>query len=116
MNVFKLWMRAATPEEQQLLAHRIGTSRAYLYHLSADDGSKYKREPNAELAAAIERETAAMNKISKGRLPRVYRTDLVKACANCAFAQKCLGSAAVRADFPVVTEEMVIDSEGGHAD
>jgi hypothetical protein len=114
MNVFKLWMRAATPEEQHLLAHRIGTSRAYLYHLSADEGSKYKREPNAEMAAAIERETEAMHKASKGRLPRIYRTDLVKACANCAFAQKCLGAAAVRADFPVVTAEMVV--EPGDAD
>ncbi len=115
MNLLKQWMRAATPEEQQLLAHRVGTTRTYLYHLSAGEETTYKREPKPELAAAIERETAAMHRASKGRLPRVYRTDLVKACANCAFAQKCLGAAAVRADFPIVTTQ-TLDEDDGHAD
>lgn len=112
----KQWMRLATPEEQQLLAHNVGTSRSYLYHLAAGDDSAYKREPRPALAIAIERETAAMHKASKGRLPRVYRTDLVEACAGCEFALKCLGAAAVRADFPIVTPEMVDESEGGNAD
>lgn len=116
MSVMKQWMRLATPEEQMLLAHNAGTTRAYLYHLSAGEETTYKREPKPGLAIAIERETAAMHKASKGRLPRVYRTDLVEACASCEFALKCLGPAAVRADFPIVTQEMVDESEGGHAD
>jgi hypothetical protein len=106
ITTFKLWMRAATTEEQKLLAHRVGTSRAYLFHISGGF-----REPRPELAIAIERETAQMHKVSKGRLPLIYRTDLVKACAQCSFAQKCLGAAAVRADFPIVTNESLAEED-----
>lgn len=116
MNIFKQWMRAATAEEQLLLASELGTSRAYLYHWAADESTSYRREPKPEQAAAIERITARMHKASNGRLPRVYRTDLVEACRQCEFAQKCLGAAAVRADFPIVTQAMVTESEGGHLD
>lgn len=118
MNIFKLWLKAATTDEQKLLAHRVGTSHTYLYHLAADDDTKYKREPAPELAANIERATAEMHKASGGRLPRVYRTDLVKACQRCEFARKCLGPLAERGDFRVVTAEMLAesDSEGGTAD
>lgn len=108
MNIFKSWLKAATPDEQKLLAHRAGTSRAYLYHLSGGF-----RSAAPELAAAIERETAAMHKASKGRLPLIYRTDLAKACANCSFAQQCLGAAAVRAEFEMVTPEMLDDGDEG---
>lgn len=104
MNVMKLWMKAATPAEQEMLASRTGTTRSYLYHLSASEDKNYAREPKPKLAAAIERVSADMHKASKGRLPRVYRTDLVTACRECEFAQKCLGGAAVRSDFPIVTE------------
>ena len=103
----KLWMRAATPSEQEVLASKTGTSRSYLYHLSASEEKNYSREPKPKLAAAIERVSADMHKASNGRLPRVYRTDLVTACRECEFAQKCLGSAAVRSDFPIVTEDQL---------
>lgn len=116
ITTLKAWMRAATPDEQTLLAERAGTSRAYLYHLSASDATNYSREPRPKLAAAIERETLAMAKASKGRLPVVYRTDLVQACRECAFAQKCLGEKAVASHFPIVTGPDLADSEGGHAD
>lgn len=105
MTPLKLWMKAATPDEQKTLAHKVGTTRTYLYHLAASEDRDYRREPKPVLAAAIERVTAEMHKLSKGRLPRIYRTDLVKACAQCEFAQRCLGAAAVRADFQVVTPE-----------
>lgn len=98
-------MRAATPDEQKKLARAAGTSRTYLYHLAAEDDTQYRREPRPELAAAIEREIAAMHKASGGRLPLVWRTDLVKACRECAFARRCLGQEVVgRADFPVADE------------
>ena len=118
MNIFKLWVKTATPDEQKLLAHRVGTTRTYLYHLAADEETNYRREPRPELAAAIEQVTAEMHKASGGRLPRVYRTDLVKACRSCEFARKCLGPLADRGDFQVVTAEMLAetDSEGGTAD
>lgn len=116
-TLMQQWMAAATPEEQLLLAQRVGTTRGYLYHLSAPPTAKYYREPKPELAAKFEAETAAMHKASNGRLPRIYRTDLVSACANCEFAKQCLGAAAVRADFPIVREEdLVVESEGGHHD
>jgi hypothetical protein len=107
LTQMRLWMRAATTDEQKLLAHRAGTTRAYLYHLGAHEDSKYKREPRPELAAAIERVTQEMHKASGGRLPVIYRTDLVQACAQCEFARRCLGAAAARADFPLVTAEKV---------
>lgn len=119
-TILRQWMAAAKPEEQHLLAHRAGTTRAYLYHLAAPPGTSYHREPAPELAAAIERESLEMHRASNGRLPRIYRTDLVVACARCEFAQKCLGPAAVRADFPIVRAEDLVpaalESEGGHAD
>lgn len=105
MNVMKLWMKAATPAEQEMLAELCGTSRSYLYHLAASEDKAYAREPKPRLAAAIERVSADMHRASKGRLPRIYRTDLVTACRECEFAQKCLGQAAVRSEFPIVTEK-----------
>lgn len=103
ISTMKAWMQAATAAEQELLAERAGTSRAYLYHLAADDASSYKREPKAKLAAAIERETKNMAKASKGRLPVVYRTDLNETCRECEFARRCLGADRVAAsEFPVV--------------
>lgn len=107
----KAWLNAATTAEREMLAKNAGTSVQYLSHLAVNDDKLYKREPKPALAAAIERETKAMARASKGRLPVVYRTDLVTACRQCEFARKCLGETAVRSEFPVV-----VDSEGGHAD
>lgn len=112
-------MQAATTAEQELLAKRAGTSKAYLYHLSAGETTNYKREPKPALAAAIERETIGMAKASKGRLPVVYRTDLVQACRECSFAQRCLGEKAVASHFPIVTGPDLADpsdSNGGLTD
>lgn len=95
MNKMKIWMMAATTSEQEQLAKRVSTSRAYLYHLAADDGSTYKREPKPILAAQIEHETQRMAKKADGRLPIVYRTDLVTACRQCEFARKCLGATTI---------------------
>lgn len=115
----KAWMRAATADEQELLAQRVGTSRQYLYHLAADPASNYYREPAAGLAGAIERETLAMARAAKGRLPVVYRTDLVAACRECPFAKRCLGDKAVASHFPIVTGVDLAspdDSSGGLTD
>jgi len=114
MTMMKLFMRAAEPEEQELLARNCGTTRAYLYHIAGGF-----RAPQPELAARIEEQTAIMHTASNGRLPKLYRTDLVSACAQCPYAAKCLGADAVRAEFEIVTPEMLAeqaDSEGGHAD
>ena len=98
ISIVKQWMSLATPEEQQLLAERAGTSRGYLYQLAGGH-----RQASAELGAAIERETKVMARASKGRLPAVYRTDIVSACRACEFAQKCLGERAVVSEFPIVS-------------
>lgn len=97
ISVVKNWMSLATVEEQQLLAERAGTSRGYLYQLSGGH-----RQASAELGAAIERESKVMAKASKGRLPVIYRTDIVAACRACDFAQRCLGERAVVSEFPIV--------------
>lgn len=91
------WMAAATVDEQELLAQRIGTSRGMLYQMAGGH-----RNASAERAQAIERETRLMAKASKGRLPVVYRTDLCEACRSCDFAQRCLGEKAIVSEFPIV--------------
>ena len=113
----KAWMRAATTAEQKTLAERAGTSVQYLHHLAAGEDANYRREPKVQLAAAIERETRAMARASKGRLPVVLRTDLNAGCRACDFARRCLGeSAVVAGHFPIVTGASLGDSEGGTAD
>ena len=103
LTAMQAWMRAATPEEKLALAQRAGTSKAYIHHLAAGTETKYRREPKAALAAAIEREAKAMHKESAGRLPLVWRTDLNSACRQCDFARRCLGDAVVTAgEFPIV--------------
>jgi hypothetical protein len=101
----KAWLNQATAAERALLAQNTGTSAAYLSHLAVNDDKLYKREPKPALAAAIERETKAMAKASRGRLPIVYRTDLVTACRECEYAKKCLGEKATASHFPIVTDD-----------
>lgn len=105
MNAIKQWMRLSTTEEQEELARLAHTSRAYLYHLSANADRPYAREPQPKLAIALEEATTILYARTKGRLPKVYRTDLVSSCRNCAFAQRCLGPAAVRSDFPIESDD-----------
>lgn len=111
MNIFKIWMRAATPGEQDLLAAQLGTSRNMLYQISG--GFK---PVSTERGVAIEKLTERMHIASIGRLPRIYRTDMVEACRNCEFARQCLGASADRAEFKVVTADEMSESEGGHLD
>lgn len=111
LTSLKHWLNAATGDERALLAERVGTSSAYLQHLAANEEKNYRREPKPALAASIERETKAMAKASRGRLPVVYRTDLVTACRQCEFARKCLGDAlVVRSEFPIVTRDQLKDN------
>lgn len=94
---FKAWMKAATPDEQEALAQRVGTSRAMLYHYSNGH-----RVASSERAGQIEDVTAAMAKASKGRLPVVLRTDLSPACRSCQYARRCLGERALASEFEIV--------------
>jgi hypothetical protein len=109
----KAFLNAATTAEREALAAKVGTSNQYLSHLAVNEDKAYKREPKVGLAAAIERETIAMAKSSKGRLPVVLRTDLVEGCRACPYARKVLGERALQSEFPIVVGA---DSEGGEAD
>jgi hypothetical protein len=113
ITALKVWMAAATPDEQELLAERIGSSRGMLYQYAGGF-----REVSALRGGQIEAVTMQMAKASKGRLPVVYRTDVVEACRQCQYAAKCLGPIAVASEFPIVTADMVAvaDTEGGSAD
>jgi hypothetical protein len=113
MNQLKVWMQAATAEQQNDLASRAGTSRNYLYHLSADSDKKYARDAEPGLAARIEQAALAMSKETRGKLPKVYRTDLNATCRGCDFASKCLGPIAVRSQFDFLPPD---DTEGGTHD
>lgn len=100
----KAWMSSATVDEQSTLAKRAGTSRGYLYQLAGGH-----RQASADLGAVIERETRVMHRASKGRLPIVYRTDIVPACRACEFAQRCLGERAVVSEFPIVADQLELE-------
>lgn len=97
LNPMQVWMTAATPEEQTLLAVKAGTTRGHLYQLAGGH-----RQASAVMAGKIEAATAEMHKHSKGRLPKVVRTDLCEACRSCQYAAKCLGQRAVVSEFPIV--------------
>jgi hypothetical protein len=100
VNTLKHFMRIATTAEQEELAAAAGTSRQYLYKL-ANSGTDYARTAKADLAAKLEGASAVMHRASKGRLPRLYRTDLNDACRACPFAQRCLGELATRSHFEI---------------
>jgi hypothetical protein len=102
LTPFKAWMNAATPDEQELLAQKIGTTKGMLYQMSGGH-----RQASAARAGAIESATAEMHKHSKGRLPKIMRTDICEACRGCQYAAKCLGSRAVVSDFPIVDERQM---------
>lgn len=98
MNMMRLFMRKATEEERQILAMAVGTSRGNL-----DQYAGGHRQPSPDRGRAIEHVSAEMHEQTGGRLPLLYRTDLVESCRNCEFARKCLGDQIVdRAEFPVV--------------
>ena len=73
------------------MAALAGTTRAMLYQYAGGF-----RETSAERAAQIEQATIEMSKVTKKRLPVIYRTGLSSACAQCPFARKCLG---VKSEF-----------------
>lgn len=110
ISALKLWMSAATPDEQKLLAERIGTSRPMLYQYAGGH-----REVSAARAGEIEAATRTMAKASRGRLPVILRTDLCEACRSCSYAQKCLGPRATASEFPILTQEVFIDEGGASA-
>jgi len=98
----KAWMSAATVDEQTLLAERIGTTRAMLYQYAGG-----YRDCSAERAGEIERVTADMHRVSKGRLPKIVRTDVCAACRSCNYAAKVLGARAVVSEFPIVDNKQL---------
>lgn len=120
MNPLKAWMKLATPDEKRMLAEKVGTSVNYLHHISSEPDKRYHRKASVEMGALIEHYTTAMNRSSNGRLPIVYRIDIVGACLECPFAKKCLGEERVtRSAFREVTPadlELADESEGGNHD
>jgi hypothetical protein len=94
MNILKEWMRLATPDHQLDFVTRSGTTKLYINQLSG--GFRY---PSPELAARMEHVSAEMHIETDGWLPRIYRTDLCKACRVCDIARKAYGVDAQRSDF-----------------
>lgn len=97
-------MRSATRAEKMRLADLAGTKISYLYFLSNPD-STYGRAASAELAQRLESASEKIrgeSKEAKARLPRLLRTDLALVCRGCAFAQRCLGDAAIASEFDYV--------------
>lgn len=103
ITAVKAWMRAATKVEREALAAAVGTSVAMLHQYAGGH-----RQASAETAGKIDAATAAMHKASKGRLPKIVRTDVCEACRQCQYAAKCLGERAVVSDFPIVAERQEV--------
>lgn len=97
LTPLKVWMSAATIAEQELLAEKVGTTRGMLFQYAGGH-----RNASADTAGKIEAVSAEMHKASKGRLPKIVRTDLCLACRSCQYAAKCLGERAVVSEFPIV--------------
>lgn len=93
-NAFKLWMQAASPQEQEDLAEHLETTRSVLYQYSGEF-----RQMSPSRARLVEEFTLKLHRDTKGRLPKVYRTDVNADCRGCDLAQRCLGAAAVASEF-----------------
>lgn len=86
------WLLKADSAQKQRVADRAcNGSRQYLNHLAHG-----RRVASPDHGIAIEIETTAINKETRGELPVVYRTDVVPSCKGCDFAAKCLGTIAKR--------------------
>ena len=97
MGVMRYWMKVADTSEQRILAEKSGTSVGMLRQYAGGH-----RQVSASMAGVFEAVTAEMHRLSKGRLPKITRTDVCEACRACSYAAKCLGSRAVVSDFPIV--------------
>lgn len=76
MNALKRWMSTHTGPQQEALAHRAGTSRAYLYRAAS---GQYQMS----LALAVRLEKASGGELS--------RASLVAECSACPHRAKCRG-------------------------
>lgn len=87
MPTIRNWMARATTAQQEELAKLAGTSRAYLYHLAADPGSRHHRSPNLDLAVRLEAASEKVKPTKEGLRPApLSRFDLIPECARCPYA------------------------------
>lgn len=112
MNQLRKWMRAATPQEREQLAALADTTMGTLHQISGAYRSGGKPSVRAGLARRLELAAEQLRKTNRN-LPVLVRTDLSPECAECEFAQKCLGQKAVASDFPFIVEG---DPGVGHSD
>lgn len=98
INPVRAWMHAATVAEQKELARRAGTTKGQLHQLGGGH-----RLASSGMAGRIEAASLEMHRESKGRLPKVFRTDLSEDCRACQYAARCLGQRAVISEFPIVS-------------
>lgn len=81
MSQFSKWMNAASWEDKNRFARRLGLSNAaYLYHLASG-----RRPISSVLAQKMER----LSEREFPKLPPLHREKLSKACAGCDFAKRC---------------------------
>lgn len=101
MSPLMSWWEAATAAEREALATALQTSPKYLHHYATG-----RRSVSAGRGIVLERETKALHKATGGRLPIIYRTDVVPACRGCEFARRCLGEdRLIAGEFGVIKEK-----------
>ena len=89
-NRLHKWLKFATPDEIRTLARLCETSPAYLSQIANGH-----RRASAEMAGKIEQATFEIRdetEDAQKRLPKLYRGDLVAACAKCPYFKRgCYG-------------------------
>lgn len=103
MNQMRVWMQAASPNEQAKLAQLSGTTIGTLHQISGSYRTGGTPTVRSGLAGRIQSAANDLRKKNK-LLPVVLRTDLSPECRDCDYAKHCLKSAAIVGEFNHVIE------------
>ena len=98
MNQMRVWMQAASANEQSKLAELSGTTIGTLQQIAGSYRTGGNPTVRSGLAGRIQSAANDLRKKNKS-LPVVLRTDLSPECRDCEYAQRCLKSAATIGEF-----------------
>ena len=98
MNQMRVWMQAASQNEQIKLAQLSGTTIGTLQQIAGSYRNGGNPTVRSGLAGRIQVAATELRRKNKN-LPVVLRTDLSPECRDCEYAQRCLKSAAIAGEF-----------------
>lgn len=98
MNQMRVWMQAASANEQSRLAEMAGTTIGTLQQIAGSYRNQGQPTVRSGLAGRIQGAARGLRLKNKA-LPMLLRTDLSPECRECEYAQRCLKSAAITGEF-----------------